>query len=93
MSVLTVIDGIPLFTTIEQALAWGQNYNITGYHTHSYQGQIGYMSGNNHGDITTALTALGIIQPTANQPNTIVNISQGSTGTSGASGGGGGGGY
>tara|TARA_R100000234_G_scaffold20403_2_gene11459 strand:- start:173 stop:448 length:276 start_codon:yes stop_codon:yes gene_type:complete len=90
MSVLTVIDGIPLFTTIDQALAWGQNYNIVGYHTHSYQGQIGYMSGNNHGDITTALTALGIIQPTANQPNTIVNIPQAS-GSSGGTGGGGGG--
>jgi len=89
MSVLTVIDGIPLFTTIDQALAWGQNYNIVGYHTHSYQGQIGYMSGNNHGDITTALTALGIIQPTANQPNTIVNIPQAS-GSSGGTGGGGG---
>tara|TARA_R110002012_G_scaffold34529_1_gene99631 strand:- start:136 stop:411 length:276 start_codon:yes stop_codon:yes gene_type:complete len=90
MSVLTVIDGIPLFTTVQQALAWGANYNILGYHTHSYEGQVGYMSGENHSEITTALTALGIIQPTVNQPNTIVNIPQASTGSSGGSGGGGG---
>ena len=91
MSVLTVIDGIPLFTTIDQALAWGQNYNIVGYHTHSYQGQIGYMSGTNHAVITQALQALGIIQPTADQANTIVNIPQASSGSSGGTGGGGGG--
>jgi hypothetical protein len=48
------------------------------------------MSGNNHGDITTALTALGIIQPTTNQPNTIVNIPQATTGSGGSGGGGGG---
>ena len=48
------------------------------------------MSGTNHATITQALEALGIIQPTADQANTIVNIPQAS-GSSGGTGGGGGG--
>jgi len=46
--ILTTIDGIPLYSTVEEALQWGGNRGLTGYHTHDYQGQIGYMGGVSH---------------------------------------------
>lgn len=60
MSLLTIIDQVPLYTTIEEALIWGTQYNITGYHTHVYNGVTGYMPGQNHEQITNALAG-GII--------------------------------
>ena len=59
MSLLTVIDGVPLYTTIEEADIYGTQYNLTGHHTHVHNGVTGYMSGTNHVIITAAL-ALGI---------------------------------
>ena len=59
MSLLTVIDGVPLYTTIEEADIYGSQYNLTGHHTHVYNGVTGYMSGVDHVTITAAL-ALGI---------------------------------
>ena len=52
MSLLTYINGVPLFSTIEEALQWGANRNLTGYHTHDYNGQTGYMGGANHNNAT-----------------------------------------
>tara|TARA_R100000700_G_C3125343_1_gene112680 strand:- start:189 stop:419 length:231 start_codon:yes stop_codon:yes gene_type:complete len=49
MSILTTIDGVPLFSTSTEALAWGAQRGLSGYHTHSYQGQTGYMGGLTHG--------------------------------------------
>jgi hypothetical protein len=60
MSLLTLIDQVPLYSTIEEALIWGTQYNITGYHTHVYNGVTGYMPGANHEEITSALAG-GII--------------------------------
>jgi hypothetical protein len=60
MSLLTLIDQVPLYSTIEEALIWGTQYNITGYHTHVYNGVTGYMPGENHEEITSALAG-GII--------------------------------
>jgi hypothetical protein len=57
MSLLTTIDGIPLYTTIAEAEAWASNYGITGYHTHEYQGQTGYMGGANHADINAVINS------------------------------------
>ena len=57
MSLLTTIDGIPLYTTIAEAGAWASNYGITGYHTHEYQGQTGYMGGANHADINAVINS------------------------------------
>ena len=48
MSILTTIGGIPLFSTIAEALAWASQRGLSGYHTHMYQGQIGYMGGATH---------------------------------------------
>ena len=56
MSVLTLIDGIPLFTTVQQAIDWGAQYNIQGYHTHTYNGIVGYMSGNNHSQMVSVVS-------------------------------------
>ena len=60
MSLLTIIDQVPLYTTIEEALVWGTQYNITGYHTHVYNGVTGYMPGQTHEQIISALAG-GII--------------------------------
>ncbi len=56
MSLLTTIDGIPLFSTVEEALEWGQTLGATGFHTHDYQGEVGYMAGNDHSDLALAIT-------------------------------------
>ena len=61
MSLLTLIDQVPLYSTIEEALIWGTQYNnMTGYHTHVYNGVTGYMPGENHEQITSALAG-GIV--------------------------------
>ena len=52
MSILTRIGGIPLFSTIAEALAWASQRGLSGYHTHMYQGQTGYMGGATHNAAT-----------------------------------------
>ena len=49
---LTLIDNIPLFATVEQALAYGASVGLEGYHTHMYRGRLGFMAGENHGVAT-----------------------------------------
>jgi len=63
--ILTSIDGIPLYSTIQEAVQWASSRGLTGYHTHVYQGQTGYMGGYNHNNaissntnITTRTTAI-----------------------------------
>jgi hypothetical protein len=62
--ILTTIDGMPLFSTIQEALAWAASNGLSGYHMHQYQGQTGYMGGATHGGIisttntTTSTTTL-----------------------------------
>ena len=48
MAIIGNINGIPLFSTRQEALSWAASNNLTGYHTHSYQGQVGYMGGATH---------------------------------------------
>lgn len=43
MALLTIINGSPLFTTVEEALNWAIENDCSGYHTHEYEGQTGYM--------------------------------------------------
>ena len=52
MALLTTIGGQPLYSTVQEALAWGTSRGLTGYHTHTYQGQVGYMGGANHSAAT-----------------------------------------
>ena len=49
MSLLTTIDRMPLFSTIEEAIAWGAQRGLVGYHTHEFGGVTGYMAGTTHG--------------------------------------------
>ena len=84
MSILTRIDGIPVFTEQSGAIAWGQQYNLNGTHTHTFQGQTGYMAGASHSAAVTAVTG-GVINPITTVPNPIISGNN--------IGGGGGGGY
>jgi len=55
MSLITSIDGVPLYTTIAEAMLWGSQYDLTGYHQHSVLGQTGYMGGSSHAQIVQAM--------------------------------------
>ena len=63
-NVLTNIDGVPLFATIQQALAYGQQVGLRGYHTHDFQGTIGYMAGFDHTEASTFAATSDITQKT-----------------------------
>ena len=67
MSILTLMFGIPLYSTQEEALAWASANSIGGYHTHNFQGQIGYMGGADH---STAIQAVKPAQTTTTQTST-----------------------
>jgi len=62
MSLLTTIDGVPLYDTMREALLWGKQYGITGYHIHYYNRVRGYMSGVSHSEITQKIST-GIVNP------------------------------
>lgn len=53
MAVLTMIGGVPLYSTVAEALAYAAANGLSGYHTHMYQGQVGYMGGATHGAAAT----------------------------------------
>ena len=55
MSLLTVIDNVPLYDSIREAKTWAKQYNLTGYHVHYFNNRRGYMGGSNHDQITSAL--------------------------------------
>ena len=56
MSVLTIIAGVPLYSTTQEAVAWARANGLNGYHTHGWQGQTGYMGGSSHSAATQAIT-------------------------------------
>ena len=70
MSLIGEIAGIPLFTTIPEALAWARKNGKSDYHTHSLRGQKGYMGGTNHAQVailpplTTSATTMTTGMPT-----------------------------
>jgi len=55
MSVITNINGVPLFSTKHEALSWTIDKELTGYHTHQHGGQTGYMGGSSHSDAVLAI--------------------------------------
>tara|TARA_R100001443_G_scaffold70644_1_gene78963 strand:- start:356 stop:562 length:207 start_codon:yes stop_codon:yes gene_type:complete len=67
MSLLTNINGVPLYSTIQEALNWASSNGLSGYHTHQYQGQTGYMGGSNHAQATDVLG--GISAQSLGTPN------------------------
>jgi len=85
MGVIGNIDEIPLFSTPQEALAWAIANGTTGYHTHNFNGRIGYMGGTTHAGINTG-------QQVNRSNQTTTQRSSGSSG-GGSSSGGGGGGY
>ena len=97
MSLITTIDGIPLYTTTQEALSWAVSNGLTEYHEHSYKEQIGYMGGETHeiavqGPIAT-ITPITIPIPTPTPtPITGGEDSGGGNGGNGGTGGTGGGG-
>ena len=54
MSIITKIDGIPLFNSKWKAIRWGKKFGLTGTHTHVHNDQIGWMAGENHGELDKA---------------------------------------
>ena len=76
MAILTTIAGVPLFTTIQEALDWAAANGLSGYHIHNYQGQQGYMGGANH------LEATGM-PINSNAPTTNQSTSSSSSGSGG----------
>ena len=60
MSLITIMGDIPLYSTVEEAEAWGSTFGIQGYHTHVFQGQTGYMAGRTHGDIELTLESFNL---------------------------------
>ena len=83
MCVITTIDGIPLYSTPGEALAYAASNNLVGFHTHVYQGQTGYMGGATHGQAATSSSGFNSNNQTNTPPGT----------SSGGFSGGGGGGY
>ena len=79
MSILKIIDGMPLFSTVQEALQWGLSQGLQGYHTHRYNGQIGYMGGSSHGQAASSYQGLNGSNQTTNIPET--NNSSGNTGS------------
>ena len=66
MSILTHIKSIPLFSTPLEAIAWGRQRGLTGYHSHSFNVRTGYMAGSNHRQAMKSYTA-----PISPTPTTI----------------------
>jgi hypothetical protein len=48
MALLTTINGIPLYSTVNEALAYAEAEGLQGYHTHRYRNIVGYMGGVTH---------------------------------------------
>ena len=77
MAILTTIDGIPLYSTVQEALAYAAANGLSGYHSHVYQGQVGYMGGATHGAAATPssgfqqnIQQIDDIDPAQTQQNT-----------------------
>ena len=79
MSLLTLIDNIPLYSTRQEALQWGAAIGVSGFHNHVFNGQLGYMSGFSHEDININLDLLGINLESQDEENAITNFDSSSS--------------
>jgi hypothetical protein len=86
MPILTTIVGIPLYSTQAEALAWASSRGLSGFHTHEYQGQTGYMGGITHNQAMINNSNIITEQNTLNENNNI--ITPPFTSTTGGGGGG-----
>ena len=92
MAIITTISGVPLFTTVQEALSWADGNNCSGYHSHAYEGQMGYMGCTSHTQASGAPLPPPESPPQSLQIN-IPTVSPSSSSSSSGGGGGGGGGY
>ena len=61
MAIITLINGVPLYTTIQEAVKWAAARGWNGYHTHRHQGTLGYMGGANHAEALLASTNISTV--------------------------------
>ena len=64
MALLTRINGIPLYSTVNEALAYAEAEGLQGYHTHRYKNIVGYMGGVTHEKSKQSSGSLIAAQPT-----------------------------
>jgi hypothetical protein len=64
MALLTRINGIPLYSTVNEALAYAEAEGLQGYHTHRYKNIVGYMGGVTHEKSRQSSGNLIAAQPT-----------------------------
>ena len=64
MALLTRINGIPLYSTVNEALAYAKAEGLQGYHTHRYKNIVGYMGGVTHEKSRQSSGSLITAQPT-----------------------------
>ena len=64
MALLTRINGIPLYSTVNEALAYAEAEELQGYHTHRYKNIVGYMGGVTHEKSKQSSGNLIAAQPT-----------------------------
>ena len=64
MALLTRINGIPLYSTVNEALAYAEAEELQGYHTHRYKNIVGYMGGVTHEKSRQSSGNLIAVQPT-----------------------------
>mgnify|MGYP003124740655 CR=1 FL=1 len=64
MALLTRINGIPLYSTVNEALAYAEAEGLQGYHTHRYKNIVGYMGGVTHEKSRQSSGSLIAAQPT-----------------------------
>ena len=77
MALMTTIDGIPLYTTEQEAIDWAINNGLSGIHQHVYKEQIGYMGGDTHEIATTGTTAVSTPAPTTPMPTSSPTVGGG----------------
>ena len=55
MSFIGKIDDVPVYSTIVEAVVFGSQFGLQGYHEHILKGVKGYMGGVDHKDIKVAM--------------------------------------
>ena len=63
------VDRVPVFKTIPIALDYGEKIGVSGYHTHTINGIVGYMAGENHNEAKENHT-----EENQNKPPTLDNL-------------------
>ena len=72
MAIITTMNGVPLFDNIGEALVYGAARGLSGYHTHIFQGQLGYMGGATHAQATGTATSNNIT-PGSQEDRQVIN--------------------